>query len=100
MAAGSELISVLVGLARALRKEGLGIGSGQVVTFCEGTSLMDPGDLIDIYWGGRASLLTRHIDIPTYEKVFQQYFMGKRELMMRIHADAQKGVETSFDALE
>ena len=100
MAAGSELVSVLVGFARALRKEGLVIGSGQVVTFCEGTSFMDPGDLIDIYWAGRASLLTRHIDIPMYEKVFQQYFMGKRELMIRIHADAQKGEETSFDGLE
>jgi uncharacterized protein with von Willebrand factor type A (vWA) domain len=100
MAAGSELVSVLVGFARALRKEGLVIGSGQVVTFCEGASLMDPGDLIDIYWAGRTTLLTRHIDIPMYEKVFQRYFMGKRELMIRIHTDAQKGEETSFEGLE
>ncbi|MGH2722333.1 MAG: vWA domain-containing protein [Actinomycetota bacterium] len=76
------------------------IGSGQVVTFCEGTSFMDPGDLIDIYWAGRATLLTRNIDIETYENVFQKYFMGKRELMMRIHTDAQKGEETAFDGLE
>ena len=100
MGAGSELVSVLVGFARALRKEGLVIGSGQVVTFCEGTSFMDPGDLIDIYWAGRSTLLTRHIDIETYENVFQKYFMGKRELMMRIHTDAQKGEETAFDGLE
>jgi hypothetical protein len=100
MGAGSELVSVLVGFARALRKEGLVIGSGQVVTFCEGTSFMDPADLIDIYWAGRTTLLTRNIDIETYESVFQKYFMGKRELMLRIHTDAQKGVETSFDGLE
>ncbi|MGH2689015.1 MAG: vWA domain-containing protein [Actinomycetota bacterium] len=100
MGAGSELVSVLVGFARALRKEGLVIGSGQVVTFCEGVSFMDPGDLIDIYWAGRGTLLTRNIDIETYEHVFQKYFMGKRELMMRIHTDAQKGEETAFDGLE
>ena len=59
---------------RALRLEGLSIGSGQVATFCNAVARLDPTELHDVYWAGRACLLTRHEDAAAYDRVFQRYF--------------------------
>lgn len=94
-----DLVTVLVGFGRALRKEGVVVGSGQIITFCEGSALLNPADVVDIYWAGRSCLVSRWVDLPTYDKVFQEYFMGKRRLVLKAHTDAQKGEETTFDSL-
>jgi uncharacterized protein with von Willebrand factor type A (vWA) domain len=70
------IFDVLVGFGRALRHEGVAVGSGQVLTFCEASARLDPTDLVDLYWSGRACLVTRQIDVAAYDRVFRAYFLG------------------------
>jgi uncharacterized protein with von Willebrand factor type A (vWA) domain len=37
---------------------------------------LDPTDLVDLYWAGRAALLSRHADQGVYDRVFRTYFLG------------------------
>jgi len=46
--------SVLVGFARELRGAGLTVGSGDVLTYFAAMTPLDPTDLVDLYWAGRA----------------------------------------------
>jgi hypothetical protein len=52
------------------------VGTGDADVFCAATACLDPTDLVDLYWGGRCTLVTRHADIPLYDMVFRQYFLG------------------------
>lgn len=72
----SEFIGRLVGFTRALRSAGVVVGTGDAVAYCAAVACLDPTDLVDLYWGGRCSLVTRRADIPTYDEVFRQYFLG------------------------
>lgn len=62
---------------RALRLEGLTVGSGQVSTYCDAVARLEPSDLHDLYWAGRACLLSRQEDAAAYDSVFQRYFRGR-----------------------
>ncbi|MGI9557723.1 MAG: vWA domain-containing protein [Solirubrobacterales bacterium] len=73
----SDAVLRLIEFGRALRSEGLPVGSGQLVAYAEGLSKLDPTDLGDVYWAGRASLLSRRSEIPTYDRVFRQFFQGE-----------------------
>jgi uncharacterized protein len=39
--------------------------------------VMDPTDLLDLYWAGRTTLVSRHDQIPTYDRVFTRFFLGE-----------------------
>jgi uncharacterized protein with von Willebrand factor type A (vWA) domain len=67
---------MLVGFGNELRSAGLPIGSGDVLTHSAAMSVLDPSDLLDLYWAGRATLVTRREHIPVYDEVFRRYFMG------------------------
>jgi uncharacterized protein with von Willebrand factor type A (vWA) domain len=69
-------IAMLVDFGRALRAEGLAIGSGDVLTYCAALSPLDPTDLVDLYWAGRTTLTTRRDDIEVYDEVFRRFFLG------------------------
>jgi uncharacterized protein with von Willebrand factor type A (vWA) domain len=71
-----ELVRVLVGFGRALRDAGLAVGTGDVRAYCGALAALDPTDLVDLYWAGRTTLVTRRDDIPGYDEVFRQYFLG------------------------
>jgi hypothetical protein len=73
---GGGIFDVLVGFGRALRHEGVAVGSGQVLTFCQASARLDPTDLVDLYWSGRACLVTRQLDVAAYDRVFRAYFLG------------------------
>jgi uncharacterized protein with von Willebrand factor type A (vWA) domain len=66
----------LVGFARELRGSGMSVGSGDVLTYCSAMSPLDPTDLLDLYWAGRTTLVTRHEQIPVYDRVFRRYFLA------------------------
>jgi uncharacterized protein with von Willebrand factor type A (vWA) domain len=67
----------LAGFARALRVAGLTVGTGDVVTYVEAAAVLDPSDLLDLYWAGRATLVTRRDDIPPYDRTFRAYFLAE-----------------------
>lgn len=79
------IVGVLVGFARALRRAGVGVGSGDVITFCAAMAPLDPTDLVDLYWAGSASLVRSFEDMATYDEVFKRYFLtGRAPAEMRM----------------
>jgi uncharacterized protein with von Willebrand factor type A (vWA) domain len=72
-------VRLLVGFARELRDSGMSVGSGDVLTYCAAMSPLDPTDLLDLYWAGRTTLVTRHEQIPLYDRVFRRYFLAEGE---------------------
>jgi len=72
----ADLVRVLVDFGRALRAEGLAVGTGDVLVFCGAMAPLDPTDLVDLYWGGRTTLVNRRDDIPVFDEVFRRFFLG------------------------
>jgi uncharacterized protein with von Willebrand factor type A (vWA) domain len=58
-----------------LRDAGLGVGTDDVITFCQGTAELNPTDVMDIYWSGRTTLVRRKDQIPTYNAKFREFFL-------------------------
>ena len=86
---------LLVRFAGELRAAGLAVGSGDVLVYCSALSQLDPSDLVDLYWAGRATLVNRHDDIARYDEVFRRFFLGdagpddELTLMLRASLAAQ-----------
>ena len=54
---------------------GVAVGSGDVVAYTTSVATLDPGDLVDVYWAGRTTLVARVDDIPVYDRVFLRFFL-------------------------
>ena len=91
-----DFVGVLVGFARALRAEGVMTGTGDAEVFCASAACLDPTDVVDLYWAGRCSLVTRHADIPVYDKVFRRYFLGGSAAAVAEIRAAPAGVGATF----
>jgi uncharacterized protein len=72
-------VRTLTGFARELRGTGMAVGSGDVLTYCAASAALDPADLVDLYWAGRTTLVTRREQIPAYDRVFRRYFLADGE---------------------
>src|SRR5215467_11803178 len=87
--------ALLVRFAGELRAAGLAVGSGDVLVYCSALARLDPSDLVDLYWAGRATLVNRHDDIARYDEVFRRFFLGddapdpELALMLRASLAAQ-----------
>ena len=68
---------VLVGFARELRGAGVTVGTGDVLTYCQATATLDPTDLVDVYWAGRATLVSKPDDNTGYNEAFRRYFLAE-----------------------
>lgn len=75
----APFISVLVAFAEQLRGEGLAVGSGDVLTYCAAMAPLDPTDLLDLYWAGRTTMVTRRDQIPVYDRVFRRFFLDEQD---------------------
>src|SRR5580698_2145451 len=85
---------VLVGFSRELRTAGLIVGTGDVLTYCSAMAPLDPTDLLDLYWAGRITLVSRHDDVAVYDRVFRRYFLDDADpaplsLLLRASAAAE-----------
>lgn len=99
---GAGMSDVLVGFGHALRAEGVALGSGQVVTFCQAAARLDPTDLTDLYWGGRICLITRQVDLPVYDRVFRAYFLGRQSPLqefLKVKAQLAPEAESALEIL-
>jgi uncharacterized protein with von Willebrand factor type A (vWA) domain len=82
---------VLTHFGRALRDEGLPVGTGRIAGFCRAADLLSPHDL---YWAGRATLVPRPQDIPVYDRVFQTFFGPEQS---RTHGHTVRVVEEEIE---
>jgi uncharacterized protein with von Willebrand factor type A (vWA) domain len=82
------LVGVLVGFVRELRAAGLAAGTGDAAAYCTAMTALDPTDLVDLYWAGHTTLVSKREDIPVYDEAFRRYFLdagapAARTLMLR-----------------
>ncbi len=75
----APFVAVLVDFGRELRTAGIPVGSGDVLTYCTAMEPLDPSDLLDLYWAGRATLVNRREQIPVYDEVFRRYFLDEAD---------------------
>jgi uncharacterized protein with von Willebrand factor type A (vWA) domain len=74
--AQAPLPALLVDFSRELRAAGLTVGTGDILTYCSAMMPLDPSDLLDLYWAGRTTLVSRRDDIGVYDRVFRQFFLA------------------------
>ncbi|HEY7469353.1 MAG TPA: VWA domain-containing protein [Acidimicrobiia bacterium] len=72
-------VGMLVDFGRELRRAGISVGSGEILTYCAAMAALDPTDLIDLYWAGRSALLTRREEITVYDRVFRSFFLDQAD---------------------
>src|SRR3984893_13384984 len=75
MASGDH-IGFFLGFGRALRAEGLQIGSAEIELFMKGLAKAEVKSLRDIYWAGRVCATASPEQIPVYDRVFQHWFQN------------------------
>jgi uncharacterized protein with von Willebrand factor type A (vWA) domain len=90
----APFVGLLVDFAAELRSAGLAVGSGDVLTYCAAMTPLDPSDLLDLYWAGRTTLVTRRESIAVYDEVFRRFFLAEsgpvRELLkVKAHVTAE-----------
>jgi uncharacterized protein with von Willebrand factor type A (vWA) domain len=90
----APFVGLLVDFAAELRSAGLAVGSGDVLTYCAAMTPLDPSDLLDLYWAGRTTLVTRRESIGVYDEVFRRFFLAEsgpvRELLkVKAHVTAE-----------
>lgn len=71
------LVERFVEFGHELRAEGLSVGSGDILTYCAAVAALNPADLLDVYWGGRTTMVNRRDQIPTYDRVFRRFFLAE-----------------------
>jgi uncharacterized protein len=77
MPADDQLVAVLVGFGQALREAGIAVGTDDVMAYCAAVSELDPSDIVDVYWGGRGTLVARRDHIAVYDRAFRRYFLDE-----------------------
>lgn len=63
-----------MGFGRHLRSEGLNVGTGRILTFVRAAGALRPSTRRQLFFAGRASLLSRPEDFDLYRKAFDEYF--------------------------
>ena len=75
-APGVPFIRLLADFTAELRAAGLTAGTGDLLAYSQAMSTLDPADLLDLYWAGRATLVHRRDSIATFDAVFRRFFLG------------------------
>jgi uncharacterized protein len=71
--------SRLVEFGRYLRRRGLPVGTGRILTYCRAAAALEPLDQEDLYWAGRATLVSGRDSIESYDIAFREYFGAARD---------------------
>jgi uncharacterized protein with von Willebrand factor type A (vWA) domain len=91
---------LFIEFAQDLRFHGMVIGSDDVITFLSAISVLDAGDVMDVYWSGRVTLVRKKDNISLYNKRFQAFFLDisddepdARKLKLKSSANAGATLE-------
>jgi uncharacterized protein len=69
------VVSHVVTFGRVLRQAGLEVGPGRVADALRGLDQVDLTRRDDVYWTLRANFVTRHEEVPVFDRVFQAWFL-------------------------
>jgi uncharacterized protein with von Willebrand factor type A (vWA) domain len=70
----ADALGRLIGFGRELRRRGLDVGTGRIVTFCRAAASLGALDRTDLYWAARSSLISRPEDAETFDAAFDEWF--------------------------
>jgi len=79
----------LVALGRDLRRRGLPVGTGRILTFVRGVEAIGLADRTSLYWTARATMVASRADVDTFDEAFEAWFRtlrldGEPELSLEI----------------
>ncbi|HEX6332085.1 MAG TPA: VWA domain-containing protein [Actinomycetota bacterium] len=83
-----EALARLIGFGRELRHRGLNVGTGRIVAFCRSAAALGVLDRTDLYWAGRASLISRPEDAETFDAAFRDWFGDRIRIELDLPAAA------------
>jgi uncharacterized protein with von Willebrand factor type A (vWA) domain len=72
----------LVGFGRLLRRRGLPVGTGRILTFCRAVAALDRLDRRGVYWAGRVAMVARKEDLAAYDAAFEEWFPARQSDVM------------------
>jgi uncharacterized protein with von Willebrand factor type A (vWA) domain len=101
MGVEADALERLIGFGRELRRRGLNVGTGRIVTFCRSAAALGALDRTGLYWAGRSSLISRPEDAQAFDTAFDEWFReGIRiELDLGTHVPGA-GIERDLDELK
>jgi uncharacterized protein len=76
----------LVGFGRLLRRRGLPVGTGRILTFCRAVAALDRLDRKGVYWAGRLSMVARKEDLAAYDAAFEEWFPSETSEALKVLA--------------
>jgi uncharacterized protein len=71
---GDPGLQRLVEFGRLLRRRGLPVGTGRILTFCRAVAALDRLDRRGVYWAGRVAMVARKEDLAAYDAAFEEWF--------------------------
>jgi len=74
---GPDLARTIVRFCRALREEGLAVPVSSVQSYARALGALGARSAADVYWAGRATLVLRPEDTPSYDRVFATFWCGE-----------------------
>jgi hypothetical protein len=86
-----EALERLIGFGRELRRRGLAVGTGRIVTFCRSAASLGALDRTDLYWAGRASLISRPEDAEAFDAAFEEWFREGSRFELDLPATEERG---------
>jgi uncharacterized protein len=73
---------VLTEFGRLLRKRGLPVGTGRILSFYRAAAALSPIDRRRLYWAGRITLVAHPDHFPIYDRAFDAFFRSPIEGML------------------
>ena len=68
---------MLLEFVEELRKNSIPIGTDNYLTYLQAISHLNPANLVDLYWGGRTTLINRHEWEKVYDRIFREFFLNE-----------------------
>ena len=86
----AEPVPPLVAFGRDLRRRGLPVGTGRILTFVRGVVALGLTDRASLYWAGRVSLVATPADIEAFDRAFDEWYRalgaaGEPELAIELN---------------
>jgi hypothetical protein len=80
LAEGAAYVEMLVEFGEELRLAGMAVGSGDLLAYSGAMAALDPADVLDLYWAGRTTLVTRRDHITVFDRVFRSFFLDENQV--------------------
>ena len=89
----AEALGRLIGFGRELRRRGLAVGTGRIVAFCRSAAALGALDRTDLYWAGRAALISRPEDQEAFDAAFDEWFQQGIRLELDLPVSPEDAAE-------